>query len=50
MDEPPAGQDDIGLLMDIEAPPQRVRVRAARTSADSGSLSTTPSDPKGILL
>ena len=43
-------QDDIGLLMDVEALPKRVRLRsgAVRTRADSG-LKVDPS-PGGALL
>ena len=44
------GQDDIGLLMDIDALPQRVRVQTRRASAESGSASASSSAPEGALL
>ncbi len=44
------GQDDIGLLMDIEALPQRVRVQTRRASAESASASASSSAPEGALL
>ncbi len=44
------GQDDIGLLMDIDALPQRVRLQTRRAPADGGIASTASSAPKGALL
>ena len=44
------GQDDIGLLMDIDALPQRVRLRSRRISADEGAELPVSSEPKGTLL
>ena len=44
------GQDDIGLLMDIDALPQRVRLQTRRAPADGASASTASSAPKGALL
>ncbi len=44
------GQDDIGLLMDIDALPQRVRLQTRRAPAGGGSASTVSSAPKGALL
>ena len=44
------GQDDIGLLMDIDALPKRVRLPTRRPPADRGSASTASSAPKGDLL
>ena len=44
------GQDDIGLFMDIEALPQRVRLRTRRTAADEGDELPASTDPKGALL
>ena len=44
------GQDDIGLLMDIDALPQRVRLRKRRPPTDRDSASTASSAPKGDLL
>ena len=44
------GQDDIGLLMDIDALPQRVRLQTRRAPAEGGSASTASSAPKGALL
>lgn len=45
-----AGQDDIGLFMDIEALPQRVRLPRRRVTADKGGELPTSTDPKGALL
>ncbi len=44
------GQDDIGLLMDIDALPQRVRLRSPRTPADESAELPVSSEPKGTLL
>ena len=44
------GQDDIGLLMDIDALPQRVRLRSPRTPADESTDLPVSSEPKGTLL
>ena len=44
------GQDDIALLMDIDALPQRVRLQKSHTAAEEGGESPVSSEPKGILL
>ena len=44
------GQDDIGLLMDIDALPQRVRLRSPRAPADESADLPVSSEPKGTLL
>ena len=44
------GQDDIGLLMDIDALPQRVRLPTRRPPADRGSASPASSAHRGDLL
>ena len=44
------GRDDIGLLMDIDALPQRVRLPTRRTPADGGGASTASSASNGPLL
>ena len=44
------GQDDIGLLMDIDALPQRVRLRSPRAPADESTELPASSEPKGTLL
>ena len=44
------GQDDIGLLMDIDALPHRVRLQTRRAPPDENSASRAPSEPKGALL
>ena len=44
------GQDDIGLLMDIDALPQRVRLRSPRAPADESAELPVSSEPKGTLL
>ena len=44
------GQDDIGLLMDIDALPQRVRLRSRRIPADESAELPVSSEPKGTLL
>ena len=44
------GRDDIGLLMDIDALPQRVRLQIRRTPADGSDALTASSAPKGALL
>ena len=45
-----AGQDDIALLMDIDALPQRVRLQKSRAVTEERSELPVPSEPKGILL
>ena len=45
-----AGQDDIALLMDIDALPQRVRLQKSRAVVEEGGGLPVSSDPKGILL
>ena len=45
-----AAQDDIGLLMDIDALPQRVRLQKSRAVAEEGGELPESSEPKGILL
>ena len=42
--------DDIGLLMDIDALPQRVRLRARRASTERGDGLKAPASRKGALL
>ena len=44
------GQDDIALLMDIDALPQRVRLQKSRTAAEEGGELPVSSEPRGILL
>jgi len=44
------GQDDIGLLMDIDALPQRVRLRSPRIPGDERAELPVASEPKGTLL
>ena len=44
------GQDDIGLVMDIDALPQRVRLRSRRIPADESAELPVSSEPKGTLL
>ena len=44
------GQDDIGLLMDIDALPQRGRLRSPRIPADESAELPVSSEPKGTLL
>ena len=44
------GQDDIGLLMDIDALPRRVRLRKRCPATDRGGASAASSAPKGDLL
>ena len=44
------GQDDIGLLMDIDALPQRVRLQTRRAPADENNAPRASSEPKGALL
>lgn len=44
------GQDDIGLLMDIDALPQRVRLRSRRIPADESAELPVSSETKGTLL
>ena len=44
------GQDDIGLLMDIDTLPQRVRLETPRTPVYGSSALPVSSAPKGALL
>ena len=45
-----AGQDDIALLMDIDALPQRVRLQKSRAVPEERGELPVPAEPKGILL
>ncbi len=44
------GQDDIALLMEIDALPQRVRLQKSRAVMEEGGALPASSEPKGILL
>ena len=44
------GKDDIGLLMEIEALPKRIRIRKSGRRAPAGSSQGGETQPKGVLL
>ena len=45
-----AGQDDIGLFVETEALPRRIRIRKSADSQRSGGPVSTEPSPEGALL
>ena len=45
-----SGEDDIGLLMEIEALPRRIRIQKGAGRQSAGSSSTARPDSAGALL